>query len=241
MPPSKSDLDAKVDALFAEPFAETAVSDVPDISDKRLTHGGTGLSGEFTFLYTDMRGSSDLSDAHRRQTIAKIYKAFHHCMVETIKAKDGRVRSFDGDRVMGIFAGNRQTNNAVEAAKLMVGALMDVLCPRITARYKNNSFEIGIGIARGEALATKAGVGYDQNNRDLVWIGDAPNLGAKLSDEAAAPVRILVCDTTFGRLADEKRWTTRNGVKTDMWARQTITFKSSVRTVYGSHWYTPLS
>ena len=182
---TKSDLRDKVGNLFSETFTEYETDTVPDISDSRLTHGATGMSGEFSFLYSDMRGSSSLSDSHRRKTITKIYKASHHCMVETIKYKAGKVRSFDGDRVLEVFSGGRKANDAVECAMFIVGSLIEVMQPNLKQYYKNESFDIGIGIATGKAMVSKAGVGYDQNNRDLVWTGDAPNLGAKLSDSAS--------------------------------------------------------
>ena len=74
----KKDLNNAVKALFDESFTSKNVTDVPDITDSRLTHGATGLEGEFTFLYVDLRGSSSFTGSHRLYTIAKIFKAFHH-------------------------------------------------------------------------------------------------------------------------------------------------------------------
>lgn len=55
-----------------------------------------------------------------------------------------------------------------------------------------------------------------KNTRDLIWIGDPPNLGAKLSDEADSPYSIYICKTSFEKLLDENRYTTKDGIKTDM-------------------------
>ena len=234
---TKEKLTDKVDALFGADFAQHDVTSVPVIDDKRLTHGASGLAGEFTFLYVDMRRSSELANSHRRQTVAKIFKAFHFAMVEIVKEKDGSVRSFDGDRVMAVFGGDRKVNNAIEAARLMVGAQVDVLSPKIKSRYKNDTFDIGVGIATGPALCIKAGVGYDVNNRDLVWIGNPPNLGAKLSDEAGNPSNIWICSTSFGRILDENRYTTKDGKKVDQWSSATLTFGGETVTAYKSTWY----
>lgn len=238
----KEPLQDKVNQLFAETFIQSDAKEVPTIDDSRLTHGTTGLEGEFTFLYVDIRRSSNLSSSHKRQTIAKIYKAFHHCMVEAIKNGKGKVRSFDGDRVMGVFAGDRKVNNAVETAMLMVGCKRDILTPQIKSFYKNESFDIGIGIATGETLVVKAGQGYDKNNRELVWIGDAPNLGAKLSDSAKHPRNIYICETSFNRLFELNRWHTDEiGVKHDMWRKNIISFGGNNISVYSCNWLRGLS
>lgn len=239
----KKTINDKVKALFDESFSKYDIEDVPDIEDSRLTHGNTGFKGEFAFLYVDMRGSSTFTGTHRLQTIAKIYKAFHYCMVECIKEKDGKIRSFDGDRVLGVFAGKRKVNKAVECAKQMIGCLIDVLQPKINSYFKNDNFEIGIGISVGETLVVKAGVGYDKNNRDLVWIGDAPNLGAKLSDNSDANIgRIKICSVCFARLNDSNRWNEdENGKKDDMWDHSQMEFAGSNIDTYDSGWYYSLS
>lgn len=235
---NKQELNNKVKILFEETFSSIEVTDVPDISDRRLTHGATGLEGEFTFLYVDLRGSSSLTDSHRLYTISKIYKAFHYCMVQCIKKKDGRVRSFDGDRVMAVFGGSRKVNNAVECAKYMVSCLVYVLKPKIKSYYNNEKFDLGIGIATGKTVIVKAGIGYDKNNRDLVWIGDPPNLGAKLSDKTLFGGRIGICSTSFGRLSDKNRWKEdANGNKEDLWNHSTIQFGGNDVNRYGSIWY----
>jgi class 3 adenylate cyclase len=236
------DLDArslgnKVDALLEERFHEQSIDTVPEAGDRRLTHGGTGLAGEFTFLYVDMRSSSALPWAYRRQSVAKLYKAFHHCMVEAVKAGNGRVRSFDGDRVLGIFAGASRADQAVETAMRMVGCKNEILIPKIRAKYQNDSFDIGIGVATGPALAIKAGVGHDMNNRDLVWIGDPPNLGSKLSDVARQPDSIYICRTTFELLGASNRCTTKSGEKIDLWEKKTLSLNYGQVDCYSSIWY----
>lgn len=234
----KNKLNNQVNQFFSEQFRQSQTNNVPHINDTRLTHGATGIEGEFTFLYVDIRGSSDLSSSHRRQTIARIYKAFHYCMVEAIKSKNGSVRSFDGDRVMGIFTGDRKVNNAIEAAKRMKGLKVDILSPKIKAKYKNENFDIGIGIATGLSMSIKAGQGYDINNRDLVWIGDAPNLGAKLSDISIKPNNIHICSTSFSSLIDKHRWYIDSyGTKKDMWKQKEIIFRGKTFKVYSSSWY----
>ena len=224
----KTSLENKVQAVLKETFKQYETKDVPDIentADTKLTLGNTGYNGEFSFLYVDMRGSSTFTGQHRLQTITKIYKAYHHCMVECIKSFNGKIRSFDGDRVLGVFDGDRKVNNSIECAMKMTGCRHDILQPKIQAVLSNSNFSLGIGISTGNAMVSKAGVGYDKNNRDLIWIGDPPNLGAKLSDVADSPFSIFICSKTFERLKEENRYTTANGIKKDMWQKDSFEFK----------------
>lgn len=240
---TKQEIENKVDSVLKEPFTQYDIDSVPDIEnnpDSRLTHGNTGFAGEFTFLYVDMRGSSTYTDQHRLKTITKIYKAYHHCMVECIKQFNGKVRSFDGDRVLAVFDGKAKVNNSINCAMKMTGCRYDILQPKIKTAFSNDSFSLGIGISTGNIMVSKAGVGYDKNTRDLIWIGDAPNLGAKLSDEADSPYSIYICETTFGRLLENNRYTTKDGVKIDMWTKTSFNFKNELIDIYKTGYYRSL-
>lgn len=239
----KTTIENKVNSVLKEAFIQYDVTAIPDIentSETRLTLGNTGLLGEFVFLYVDMRGSSSFTDQHRLQTISKIYKAYHHCMVECIKEFDGKVRSFDGDRVLGVFGGNRKINSSIECAMKMTGCRYDILQPKIKATFSNPNFSLGIGISTGTAMVSKAGVGYDKNNRDLIWLGDPPNLGAKLSDVAESPFTIYICEKTFAKISDSNRYTTRDGVKIDMWVKDQFKFKNNTIDIYKTGYYRSL-
>jgi class 3 adenylate cyclase len=240
---TSKEIENKVDAVLKEQFLQYDIDEIPDIenkSDSRLTHGNTGFLGEFTFLYVDMRGSSSFTDEHRLQTITKIYKAYHNCMVECIKEFGGQVRSFDGDRVLAVFAGNSKLNSAINCAMKMVGCRYDILQPKIKAAFSNDKFSLGVGIATGTTMVSKAGVGYDKNTRDLIWIGNPPNLGAKLSDEADSPYSIYICKTSFEKLLDTNRYTTKDGLQIDMWTKASFTFKNKPIEIYKTGYYRSL-
>lgn len=234
------EIEDKVDAVFKEQFLQYDNDEIPDIenkSDSRLTHGNTGFLGEFTFLYVDMRGSSSFTDEHRLQTITKIYKAYHHCMVECVKEYNGQVRSFDGDRVLAVFTGKSSVNEAINCAMKMVGFRYDILQPKVKSAFSNDKFSLGIGISTGKTMVSKAGVGYDKNTRDLIWIGDPPNLGAKLSDKADSPFSIYICKASFEKLIDSNRYTQKNGIRINMWSEEIFDFKNKQIEVYKTGYY----
>jgi class 3 adenylate cyclase len=119
----------------------------------------------------------------------------------------------------------------------MIGCQEDILAPLVKSHYKNDSFDIGVGIATGEALVIKAGIGYDKNNRDLVWIGDSPNKGAKLSDEARNPHGIYICHNTHSKLLDENKNIVKDGIKKSKWIKATMKFGDKNINVYKSSYY----
>jgi len=237
---TKREIENKVDLVLSEKFLHYEIEDVPDIENKpdlRLTSGNTGLSGEFSFLSVGMHCSADYTDEHRLHTMTKIYKAYHHCMVECIKENDGRVRSFDGDRVLAVFDGKRKVNNAMDCAMKMVGCRYDILQPKILAAFSNDSFSLGVGISTGAAMVSKAGAGYDKTNRDLIWIGTPPILSAKLSEEADAPYSIYICKNTFERLLESNRYISENETTIDMWTKAKLKLKNKNIDIYKTrHW-----
>ncbi|HPI40891.1 MAG TPA: adenylate/guanylate cyclase domain-containing protein [Pseudobdellovibrionaceae bacterium] len=239
---TKEELENKVGTVLRESFIQYETDKVPDIEnspDSRLTHGNTGFLGNFTFLYVDMRGSSAYTDQHRLKTITKIYKAYHHCMVACVKKFNGKVRSFDGDRVLAVFAGPNKENDAVFCAMKMVACKTQILKPKINTAFLNDSFSLGVGIATGNSMVSKAGAGYDKNTRDLIWIGDPPNLGSKLSDVADDPYSIYICQTTFDKLNDDNKFSTKNLIRTDMWTKALFTFKGKLIPTYKTGFYRP--
>ena len=68
-----------------------------------------------TMLYADLADSTALAMWDRR-VAARVCKAFLAFASRLIRASDGEVRSFDGDRVMGVFIGKTKNTSAVKCA-----------------------------------------------------------------------------------------------------------------------------
>ncbi len=108
----------------------------------------------------------------------------HLCRsARVIRYNQGQVRSFDGDRVMAIFVGDEKESRVGKAAlgiewrRRSLGDLLLENYPKI----KEISWRLrhGVSIDSGEALLVRAGI---RGNDDLISIGRAPNIAAKLSD-----------------------------------------------------------
>lgn len=104
---------------------------VPRTQDVTLRDGAVELSAA-TYLYTDLRQSTLLVERYDAETAARIIRAFLRVACDVIRAEGGHIRSFDGDRVMGVFIGDNQRNDAVAAAMGINWACDRVINPALT-------------------------------------------------------------------------------------------------------------
>lgn len=137
-----------------------------------------------TYLYTDMLNSSGLAAAADKESAAQTFRAFLNVSTKIIRHLDGHIRSFDGDRVMGIFTGPDKEDRAVKAAMHIEWAVDTIVTPTLHKEIpalKNVGWTLKqtSGIATGDTLLARAGF---RGSDDMISIGTAPNLAAKLSD-----------------------------------------------------------
>jgi adenylate cyclase len=86
---------------------------VPSTENVALSGGGVKIAA--TMLYADLADSTTLAMWDRR-VAAGVCKAFLAFASRLIRVSDGDVRSFDGDRVMGVFIGKTKNRSAVKCA-----------------------------------------------------------------------------------------------------------------------------
>jgi class 3 adenylate cyclase len=85
---------------------------VPETEDLGL--GNEAVDLEATFLYADLHDSTTLAVNHH-QLAAEVFKAFLMGTTRIIRSLGGEIRSFDGDRVMGVFIEGAKNTHASEA------------------------------------------------------------------------------------------------------------------------------
>jgi class 3 adenylate cyclase len=110
----KDDLMDAVDGILETAFEERDGKKIPTSDDVALSNGAVKLDA--TFLYADLAGSGLIAKICPWDTTAKIIRAYLDCSVRIIKAHGGEIRSFDGDRVMGVFIGTTKRTDAVKSA-----------------------------------------------------------------------------------------------------------------------------
>lgn len=209
------DLSNKINSYFSEPYEVKETSIVPTTDYSKLTFGNTGLTAELAFLFIDIRKSSKLHETYGYMNAAKIYQSFHEINVRVINQNEGNVRAFDGDRIMGVFAGEAKNSNAAKAGMQIIWAIRNILNPKLTTNLM-----CGGGIDYGKTLITKVGKGRDPNNNDLVWVGQACNYASHLSNEANNS--IIISNRSYDVLNDSRK--TINGTK--IWQHKIIILKN---------------
>ena len=175
------DFDTKLTSIL---YADWNVQDarvVPKTQDVVQRDGAKRL--EATYLYADMADSTLLVKRLPPDIAARIIRAYLRIAVDCIRAKGGHIRSFDGDRVMGIFIGDRRRNNAVEAGLNISWVVEKELNPKLKIFLWDSDdpkWQVShrTGVDDGETFIVRGGA---RDNSDLVSVGDAPNIAAKLS------------------------------------------------------------
>ena len=153
---------------------------IPETTDLAL--GNAGRTIDATVLYADLADSTELA-IYDEQIAAEVYKSYLLGTTKIIKAQGGEIRSFDGDRVMGVFMGNSKNTAAAKAALKINYFFSQVLQPKFVGFYAHLQsspfkFAQSVGIDTGQIRVARAGVRVDN---DLIWVGRAPNIAAKLS------------------------------------------------------------
>jgi uridylate cyclase len=207
---------------------------VPSTDTVKLAGGGVKLFA--ALLYADLADSTDLAMWDRRVT-ARLCKAFLACSSRLIKARGGEVRSFDGDRVMGVFVGDSKNTSAVKCALHINWAFLKVIKPKFEAQYealRNGTHKLAhcTGVDTSETLVVRAGV---RNSNDLIWIGRAPNVAAKMSGFRDSPYFSFISGEVYDQMADEAKLSKGQ----NMWEERNWG-SGPIKRVYRSSWtWTP--
>lgn len=214
-------------AVVTERWTEEEGRVVPATGDIALDNSARHFKIA-TFLYADLNGSTQMVEDLTWSESAEIYKTYLYCASRLIRHFKGEVVAFDGDRVMGIFLGGSQSSNAVRCALRINWALAELIQPAFDQQYDSGfSIEHTIGIDASEVRCCRTGV---RGDNDLLWIGSAPNIAAKLTTLSEYP--IWITDTVYDRMNSNVK-TSSNGQ--DMWEQRLWTDRDN-RLIYRSSW-----
>lgn len=182
---------------------------VPKTDDVTLRDGAVDV--EATYLYADMADSTGLAQGYKDFAVAKVIRCYLNAASRLIQARGGEIRSFDGDRVMGIFIGDSKNTSAVKAAMNISWAVEEVIRPALKEKWSDFNWTMnhGVGIDTGAAMIVRGGV---RGSNDLVSIGSAPNIAAKLSEKRSGR-SIYISKTVYDNIADAAKYS--NG--SNMW------------------------
>jgi len=207
---------------------------VPSSTEVALAGGAVELDA--TFLYADLASSSKIAKELDRRVAAKILKSFLATAARLVRYNGGSIVSFDGDRILGVFIGDSKNSSAAKCALQIKYAVKEIIRPKFEAKYesvRDASFTIshGVGVDTGTVLTVRAGA---RGDNDLIWIGRAPNLAAKLSDLRESPYNSFITASVYNMLNDSSKY--GGSEKKDMWERRNWEFLNQTIHVYRSSW-----
>ena len=225
----KADLQKQVSSIYDEKWRRRDGRKVPE--DVDLSHGNEAVDLQATILYTDLSASTKLVDNYKDWFAAENYKAFLQCATRLIRSEGGEVRSFDGDRVMGIFIGESKNTSAVRTALKINWAVKHIIQPKLKKHYENSKYVMKhvTGVDSTKVMAAKAGI---RNNNDIVWIGRAANHAAKLSAMSDS-YATWITDRVYDSMNDDTKFS--NGK--NMWEERKWTAQNNRRIYRSSYWW----
>jgi adenylate cyclase len=124
-----------------------------------------------TFLFTDVRGFTALSEKLEPEEVTKIMNKVLTIQADTVKFYDGMVDKYIGDAMMAIFNAPVDVADHETAAVLCAKEIQDKV------KSANLGVDIGVGINTGYAVVGNMG---SDTRFDYSAIGDAVNLAARL-------------------------------------------------------------
>lgn len=221
------DLQTEVKKIFRDPWTTRDGQVVPESEDIKLGNDAVKLDG--TVLYADLDGSTNLVDRYKSAFAAEIYKSYLHCAAKIIRAEDGTITSYDGDRIMAVFIGGSKNSDAARAALKITYAVRKIINPAIMSRYPKSNFSIDqiVGIDTSSLFVARTGI---RGSNDLVWVGRAANYAAKLSSRSGPPSQITA--DVYDQLAKRSKIGS-NGE--NMWTKTTAS-EIGNKTIYTSTW-----
>ena len=161
-----------------------------------------------TFLFTDVRGFTSMSETLPPEEVAYIMNRALTAQQAAVQNNGGMVDKYIGDAMMAIFNApldqdfhqTRAVETALEIQKNMIALNIEFVekgLPEIV---------IGIGIHTGEAVIGNMG---SDTRFDYTAIGDAVNTAARLeSSTKEYEVDLLISETTVLELDQRQTWVT---------------------------------
>lgn len=225
-----NDLTSEVAGIFRNSWSSRAGSVVPEAEAVALGNDAVKLDG--TVLYADLVASTALVSGYKAPFAAEIYKAYLVTAYRIIRDSGGVITAYDGDRIMAVFIGDSKNSNAARAALKINWGVQHVVNPAIKKQYPDTSYQVRhvAGVDTGALFVARTGV---RGTNDLVWVGSAANLAAKLCDVRVGTYRSFVTEKVYGRLNQRSKY--GGSPKRLMWDK--LSWEEEGLTIYGSTWW----
>ena len=193
------DLEEEVGEIFKERWTLRDGRVVPD--EDSVSLGNEGVEITATVLYADLAESTWLVDNKKSTFAAEVYKAYLRCASKIIRAEDGEITAFDGDRVMAVFLSDTKNTSAARCALKINHVVKNIINPGIRKVYSDSTYEVrqAVGVDTSKLLIAKTGI---RNSNDLVWVGRAANYAAKLCGLRTEGYASWITGTVYKNMLD---------------------------------------
>lgn len=195
------DITANAKSTYETKWTSRDGTVVPQATDLKLSNDAVRFASA-TVLYADLDSSTDLVNGKKWEFAGEVYKTFLYAASRLIRKHGGSIVSYDGDRVMGVFISNSQRNDAVSCALEINYAIKNLVQPELNKHW-NSDYKIRhvVGVDTSEIRVARTGV---RGDNDLVWIGNAANLAAKLT-ALTADNPIWITKRVYDQLGDNQK------------------------------------
>jgi class 3 adenylate cyclase len=224
-----NDLKSEIRKTFKANWQTRQGRVVPTVADLKLDNDGVEV--EATVLYADLADSTGLVRDTNARFAAEVYKAYLTAACRVVRANDGTITAFDGDRVMAVFMGDTGASAAAASALQIAWAVDRVVNPALADLYPEKTYRVrqAVGIDKGKMLVAKTGV---RGSSDLVWTGLAANRAAKLCALRTGNLMSWISPDVFAALDDSVRY--GGNPRRHMWTNHP--WPDQGINVYGSNW-----
>lgn len=190
-------------------------------------------------LYADLADSTEMAIGNQ-EIASEVFKSYLSGVTKIIRDNGGHIRSFDGDRVMAVFIGDVKATSAVRTGLQINWFFQNVLTKKFRDYYDSRiasfNFDQTVGIDKSHVHVARAGI---RRNNDLIWVGRAPNIAAKLSSIRNESYKTFITPSVYNTMLKSSRFG-KNGL--DMWTELNWDAGDTygIPQVYGSGWWWPL-
>lgn len=202
---------------------------VPEPEEVRLGNDAIKLRG--AVLYADIAESTAMVKGFQPWFAADVYKAYLLGACRVIRANNGAITAFDGDRVMAVFVGSGKEAAAARTALQINSLVSDVVNPEIARRNYSTPYVLqhAVGIDTSELFIARTGI---RGANDLVWVGRAANYAAKLCALRSGNFSTWITLDVYQAL--DSQTTVGGQYGTNMWEARTWAEQGVM--VYASSW-----
>jgi adenylate cyclase len=176
------------------------------VADRILSDPAAAALGgqrvEISVLFSDIRGFTSMSEAMRPEEVVSILNEYFEKTVPRIMEQEGTLDKYVGDAIMGVWgAPMEQPDHARRAVLAGLGMLAALRELHDSWRERGlPTFNIGIGINSGEAVAGNIG---SRKRAQYTVIGDTVNTASRLESlNKEMGTNMIISDATYAQVRD---------------------------------------